>query len=151
MTRRTSRSPALSPPRHDPSLHPAVDESLGLRAAYERSRARTGRTGVARAGSADDVPAHLDALARIATGDRPDEVGLKLALVAPAALDIRTYYEEAALALVDHVPAARQAESWLFRSTEAGRVLIAARDALRDAEYPRGVWFAIVPAGQPGP
>jgi hypothetical protein len=74
-----------------------------------------------------------------------------LALVAPAALDIRTYYEEAALALVDHVPAARQAESWLFRSTEAGRVLIAARDALRGAEYPRDVWFAIVPAGQPGP
>ena len=60
-------------------------------------------------------------------------------------------YEEAALALVDQVPAARQAESWLFRSTEAGRVLIAARDALRGAEYPRGVWFAIVPAGQPGP
>ena len=49
------------------------------------------------------------------------------------------------------MPAARQAESWLFRSTEAGRVLIAARDALRGAEYPRGVWFAIVPAGQPGP
>jgi hypothetical protein len=139
------------PPRHDPSLHPAVDEALGLRAAYERSRARTGRTGVARAGGADDVPAHLDALAHIANGARPDDAGLEPALLAPAALDIRTYYEEAALALVDHVPAARQAESWLFRSTEAGRVLIAARDALRDAEYPRGVWFAIVPAGQPGP
>jgi hypothetical protein len=51
----------------------------------------------------------------------------------------------------DRVPAARQAESWLFRLTEAGCVLIAARDALRGAEYPRGVWFAIVPAGQPGP
>ena len=87
----------------------------------------------------------------IANGARPDDAGLELALLAPAALDIRTYYEEAALALVDHVPAARQAESWLFRSTEAGRVLIAARDALRGAEYPRGVWFAIVPAGQPGP
>ena len=139
------------PPRHDPSLHPAVDEALGLRAAYERTRARTGRTGVARAGGAEDVPAHLDALARIASRAPPEGVGLGLALLAPAALDIRTYYEEAALALVDHVPAARQAESWVFRSTEAGRVLIAARDALRDAEYPRGIWFAIVPAGQPGP
>ena len=139
------------PPRHDPSLHPAADEALGLRAAYERTRARTGRTGVARAGGAAAVPAHLDALARIADGAPPDEVGLELALLAPAALDIRTYYEEAALALVDHVPAARQAESWLFRSTEAGRVLIAARDALRDAGHPRGVWFAMVPAGQPGP
>ncbi len=37
------------PPRLDPTLPAAVDEVLGLRAAYERQRAATGRTMVGRA------------------------------------------------------------------------------------------------------
>ena len=40
-----------------------------------------------------------------------------------AALDVRAYYEEAAMALAGHVPATRQAESWFFRSTESGALL----------------------------
>ena len=151
MTRRTSRSPALSRPVTTPRSTPRWTRRWVCAPPTKGPGPARAEPAWHGAGGADDVPAHLDALARIANGARPDQVGLEPALLAPAALDIRTYYEEAALALVDHVPAARQAESWLFRSTEAGRVLIAARDALRDAEYPRGVWFAIVPAGQPGP
>ena len=49
-----------------------------------------------------------------------NEVGLEPAQLGQAALDIRAYYEEAALALAVHVPAARQAESWLTASPKPG-------------------------------
>ena len=124
------------PPRHDPSLHPAVDEAIGLRPAYERQRATSGRTGVVRLGGADRVPLLIAAFADIAAGAQWDAVGLPPDQIGPAALDVRAYYEEAAIALADHVPAARQAESWLYRTTATGRVLTAARDALRGADYP---------------
>jgi hypothetical protein len=138
------------PPRHDPTIHPAVDEALGLRTAYERTRARTGRTGVVRLGDPDQVPQILATLARIADREPWDGVGLEPAEIAAAALDVRAYYEEAALALVDHTPSARSAESWLYRTTAAGRLLVNVRDELRAAQAPRAVWFPIVPAGQPG-
>ena len=66
-----------------------------------------------------------------------------------AALDIRAYYEEAALALAGHVPAARQAESWFYRATATGGLLREAQRLLRDAEAPRPAWFPLVPVGQP--
>jgi hypothetical protein len=69
--------------------------------------------------------------------------------VGAAALDIRAYYEEAALSLVEHVPAARQAGSWLYRMTEAGQPLVGASDALREAAAPRAAWFRMVPVGRP--
>ena len=68
-----------------------------------------------------------------------------------AALDIRACYEEAALALVEYVPAARQAESWFYRSTIAGSVLRHAQVIIRAADAPRAAWFALVPTGQPPP
>ncbi len=138
------------PPRSDPSSHPAVDEAAGLRAAYERQRAAAGRTGVARLGGPERIPELVVAFTRIADGAPPEEAGLAPEEVPLGGLDVRAYYEEAALALVDHVPAARQAESWLYRRTEVGRVLVGARDALRAAEHPRRVWSVLVPVGQPG-
>ncbi len=137
------------PPRHDATLHPAVDEAIGLRPAYDRTLQRTGRTGVTRTGDADRIPELLTTLARVADGIPAEKAGLDPTLIAGAGLDIRAYYEEAALALADHVPAARQAESWLYRSTAAGRVLTSARDTLRDGGVSRAVWFPLVPAGQP--
>ena len=136
------------PPRTDDSLHPAVDEVLGLRAAYERTFAATGRTGVVRLGGADRVADLVAAFVRIAQGVPIDDAGIAASAVGPAALDIRAYYEEAALALADHVPAARRAESWFYRITHAGAALRGARDALREAGVSRGVWFALVPTGQ---
>jgi hypothetical protein len=63
-------------------------------------------------------------------------------------MDIRSYYEEAALALAGHVPAARAAESWLFRSTQTGAVLHAALASLRAADPPYERLFYIVPVSQ---
>ncbi|MEO8697296.1 MAG: hypothetical protein ABI658_27575 [Acidimicrobiales bacterium] len=136
------------PPRSDTSLPPAVDEALGLRAAYERTFAATRRTGVVRLGGADHVADLVAAFVRIANGVPIDDAGIPANMIGQAALDVRAYYEEAALALADHVPAARRAESWFYRSTHAGTALRGARDALREADVSRGVWFALVPTGQ---
>ena len=139
------------PPRHDPSRHPAVDEALGLRAAYERNRTATGTTNVVRFGGPDRIRELIGVFVAIVEGTRWDEVGLEPARLGQAALDIRAYYEEAALSLADHVPAARQAESWMYRVTETGRVLRTAQAIIRAADAPRPAWFALVPVGQPGP
>jgi hypothetical protein len=137
------------PPRNDPTLHPAVDEALGLRAAYERHRSATGNTNVVRFGGPDRIAELVDIFVRIAAGTRWDDVGLEPAQLGQAALDIRAYYEEAALGLADHLPDARQAESWLYRITATGRVLRAAQSIIRASEAPRQAWFPLVPVGQP--
>ncbi len=137
------------PPLHDPNLHPAVDEAKGLRAAYERSRTQRGVTNVARLGGPDRVPELIQMLIEIGHGAAWESFGLEPVQIGQAGLDVRAYYEEAALALVDHVPAARQAESWFFRTTEAGLVLRRAQAALKAADAPRPTWFALVPVGQP--
>lgn len=139
------------PPRHDPSLHPAVDEALGLRAAYERRYSASGQTNVKRLGGPDRVPELIATFVDIVEGSAWDNVGMEPAQLGQAALDIRAYYEEAALALVEHVPAARQAESWFYRSTIAGSVLRHAQAIIRAADAPRAAWFALVPTGQPPP
>ena len=136
------------PPRHDPSLHPAVDEALGLRAAFERQRAVSGRTNVTRVGGPDKVADLVGLFVSIVEGAEWDSVGLEPQQLGQAALDIRDYYEEAALALVEHTPAARQAESWFYRSTATGKVLRQAQSIIREADAPRTAWFALVPAGQ---
>ncbi len=135
------------PPRHDPRLHPAVDEALGLRPAYDRTWARTGRTGVARLGGPDRIPALVDAFVALGAGADPEHLEVPVRELGSAALDVRAYYEEAALSLADHVPGAREAEAWFYGSTQTGAVLRLARRQLRDAGVSRGVWFAFVPTG----
>jgi hypothetical protein len=61
------------------------------------------------------------------------------------------YYEEAALALVDHVPAARSAESWLYQKTAAGAALKRAQAAMRQAGASQADWFYLVPMSQQQP
>lgn len=133
------------PPRFDPSLPPPVDEANGLRKAYERNRDRRGVTSVGRVVDADGVPAALAALHAIAEGTAWKEAGVP---GNPAAVchDIRTFYEEAALELVDGpAPGARSLESWFFERTEAGRTMLAARAAMRDQGAPFPVWFYMTP------
>ena len=137
------------PPRHDPTLPAAVDEAIGLRPAYERHRAASAITNVVRLGGPDRVAELIGVFVRIVDGEAWDAVGLEAAQLGHAALDIRAYYEEAALALADHVPAARQAESWFYRATQTGALLRKARDIIRDAAAPRPAWFPLVPTGQP--
>lgn len=135
------------PPRHDPTLHPAIDEVLGVKAAYERRRAATGATNVVRFGGAERIPELVGAFVRIVSGTPWESAGIEPDRIADAARDIRAYYEEVALELAGHVPAARQAESWFYRVTETGAVLMQAQAIIRDADAPRTTWFPIVPTG----
>ena len=137
------------PLRDDPTLHRAVAEVLGLRAAFERQRATTGRTLCSRVGGPDEVRGFVESFIRISEGAPFDGAGLDVAHIGAAALDVRAYFEEAALAMTDHVPEARQAESWFYRLTETGRVLRRARAAIVAADGPRSAWFPLVPVGQP--
>ena len=137
------------PPRYDADLAPSVDEARGLRAAYDRGVARRGATEVGRSIAAEEVPDALAALERVVAGEHWKEVyGPRLETLA-VSHDIRAYYQEAALELADGpAPGARQAEAWFFERTEAGKTLLAARDALKDQDAPGGIIFYMVPVGR---
>jgi hypothetical protein len=135
------------PARFDPSVPAAVDEARALRPAWERAYARLGHTQVGRTTDADDIPDAVAGFVRVAEGVPWTEAGLP-GDPAAVAMDIRAYYEEATLSLAGHVPAARAAESWLYRSTEAGKVLKAALAALGAADPPYEQLFYIVPLSQ---
>ncbi len=80
------------PPFHDPNLHPAVDEALGLRAAYERNRIRSGLTNVGRVGDADRIRSLVETFVRIAEGTPWEEAGLDAVQIGQAGLDIAAHY-----------------------------------------------------------
>ena len=134
------------PPRFDPNLPAAVDEANGLRAAYERSVAKRGVTEVGRAITADQVPEALAILHRWAQGEHWKEVPLPGKNTVAVAHDIRAYYDEAALQLVEGPPpGGRAAEAWFFETTEAGKTLLAARKAMESQEAPFPFWFYMAP------
>lgn len=133
------------PPRHDPDLHPAVDEVRGLRHAYDRAVERYGnRAGTGRTVDADGIEGAVEALVRIADGVAWKEAGLP-GIPARVAQDVRGYYELAALGLSDHVPAAWTGARWFFDETQTGAVLLAARRAMADAGVKQPVWFYMAP------
>jgi hypothetical protein len=135
------------PPRHDPSLPPAVDEARALRPAFARAVATYGdRAGTGRVVAPDAVADAVAAFVRIAEGTPWKDAGLP---GAPnrVAQDIRGYYETAALALVEHTPAAWETTRWFLEHTEAGKAIRAARAVMRDAGEKRPVWFYLVPEG----
>ncbi len=134
------------PPRHDPNAHPAVDEARGLRAAYDRAIAQHGnRTGTGRTISADDIPDAIEAFARIADGTVWKEAGVP-GIPARVAQDIRGYYETAALAIVDHTPAAWASTRWFRESTQAGAVIRAAQQSMKNADVKRDLWAYLLPS-----
>ncbi len=134
------------PPRYDPDLAPAVDEARGLRKAFDRSLARRGVTSVGRVVDADGVPDALRVLDAIANGAEWSTAGLPGGNTTAVCHDIRTYYEEAALELVDGpLPGGRALEDWFFDSTEAGATVLAARAAIRDGGGKFPVWFYMTP------
>jgi hypothetical protein len=137
------------PPRFDASTHPAADEALGLRAAYERTRVRNdGRTALGKTLAPEEIPGVVEALARIADEGAPLEE-LKISQdPGRVAADVRAYYEEAALSLTDHVPAARQAETWFFQGTETGALLRRLQRVLKEQGHPRLIWYYLVPSAQ---
>lgn len=133
------------PPRFDPDAHPAIDEARGLRAAYDRAVAQHGgRTATNRAISPDDIPAALEAFVRIAEGTPWKEAKIP-GIPARVAQDIRGYYETAALAIVDHTPAAWASTRWYRDSTKAGEVMRSAQLAMKDAGVRRDLWAFLLP------
>lgn len=134
------------PPRFDSSVPPAVDEAQGLRAAYDRSLERRGRTNVGRAIDVDTIPDALRVLDVWASGEPWKDHALPGKNTTAVCHDIRAYYTEAALELADGpAPGARAVEAWFHEETEAGRTVLAARAALRDQEAPFPIWFYMTP------
>lgn len=139
------------PPRFDPNLPASVDEANGIRKAYDRALERRGVTSVGRSIDADGVPGALQILEDIIAGTPWREAGIPGSNTTALCHDIRTYYEEAALELVD-APIldagaidGRAAEAWFFESTEAGRTVQAARAAIKEQGAPQPVWFYMAP------
>ena len=139
------------PPRHDPALHPAVDEALGLRPAYNRAlSAAAGRTAVGRVAGADGIGDLVARFVTLAETADLEAAGFDADTVRSAAQDLRAYFEEAGLALADHVPAARQLETWFYRHTRTGELVRAAATALEAAGVDRNVWYYLLPGNQQG-
>ncbi len=135
------------PPRFDAALPPAVDEARGIRRAYDRVAARRGVSSVGRVIDADGVPAAIAGFVAIAAGADWRTAELPGGNTTALCHDIRSYYEEAALDLVTGtLPGPRALEDWYFEQTETGRVVLAARDAIRESGAKSAVWFYMTPA-----
>ncbi|MFA5884988.1 MAG: hypothetical protein WDA60_14145 [Acidimicrobiia bacterium] len=111
--------------------------------AYVRAR---GRTSVGIAVDVDGLAAAAAAFARVAAGTPFRDAGLPANAVA-CALDLRTYFEEAALGATGAAPEPGVAEAWFLGDTATGRTLRAARDAMRTAEAPFPLWYYLTSDG----
>ena len=132
------------PPIDDPDAHPAVAEARGLRAAYDRTVARTdGRVGAHRVVAPEDVPAAIESFIRVAEGTPWKEAGIP-GIPARVAQDIRGYYEAAAMALTDHTPQAFEATRWFLTETEAGSAILAAREQMKADGVKQPIWQFLV-------
>ena len=131
------------PARVDPSVPASVDEMRGLRPAFNR----TTETGIRTALDPQTVEAALFAFERVVAGTPWAEAEVPDNPLT-AALAIRSYYEQAAAGLCDHVPAARAAESWFAQTTAAGALMHDAMRVMRAQEAPQPFWFYLLPASQ---
>ena len=132
------------PPRFDSSMHPAVDEANGIRAAYDRAAEQGARAGAGRVVGPDEIPAAIEAFIRIGDGTPWKEAGVP-GIPARVAQDIRAYYEVAALELAEHSPSAWAGARWFMTETETGAVINKARDRMRDDGVKQPVWFYMAP------
>lgn len=133
------------PPRTNADLHPALDEFRGLRPAYDRAVARHGNhAGTGRVVTVDGLEEAISALIRVADGTPWKQAGIP-GIPSRVAQDIRGYYELAALGLSDHIPPAWSGTRWFLDQTESGKVLLAARAAMRDTGEKQPIWFYMVP------
>ncbi|MEZ5225191.1 MAG: hypothetical protein R2710_00550 [Acidimicrobiales bacterium] len=120
------------PPRFDPKLPASVDEANGLR--RRSTGLEPGRvTSVGRVVEPDGIPGALAVFGAIANGAAWKEAGIPGGNTTAICHDIRTYYEEAALELVDGPPPdGRAAEAWFYEQTEAGKTIMAAERRSRN-------------------
>jgi hypothetical protein len=138
------------PPRFDVNELPAADEARALLAAYRRTVAlNDGRTSVGRSIAPEQIGDALKAFQRIIEGIPWKQAEMPGGNPTEASLDIRVFYAEAALSLVDDAvgrkPGAWSTDSWFYERTEAGKLMLAAKAALKAADAPFGLWFYLTP------
>ena len=143
------------PPRFNPAELAAVDEATAIRGAYERTlSSHGGRTNFGRVLTLDQIPDAFRALDRIASGTPWKEAGLP-ADPAQLSIDLRTYYCEAAVSLpgstVDPVGSGWALERWFLERTEGGKLLMRARESMKEAGASFAVWFYMAPLDQTAP
>lgn len=136
------------PPRQDASEPAAVSEARGLRPAYDRAVERAGATQVGRVVAADSIADAIRPFAEVVGGTPWNEVDYPGGDPATLLMDIRAYYEEAAIGLADHVPAARAAESWYYQQTAMGALVRGYLEAVTDADPPFPGAFYVIPMSQ---
>jgi len=136
------------PPRLDPNEVAAVAEARALRPAYERGLARSGAPQVGRVVDADGIPEAIRPFAAVVVGAQWNAVAYPGSDVAALLLDIRAYYETAALGLAEHVPAARASESWYHRKTSMGELLRRYFEIVKQADPPFPGLFYLIPMSQ---
>jgi hypothetical protein len=136
------------PPRLDPNEPAAISEARGLRAARDRGVERTGTTQVGRVVDADGIPDAIRAFVEVVDGTPWNEVEYPGGSPTTLLMDIRAYYEEAALGLSDEVPAARAAETWYYQKTSMGALVRQYLIRVKDADPPFPGTFYVVPASQ---
>lgn len=136
------------PPRLDPGEPAAVAEARALRAARDRGVARIGTSQVGRVVDADGIPDAIRAFVEVVDGAGWNTVEYVGGDPTTLLMDIRAYYEEAALGLSDDVPAARATESWYYRKTSTGELVRRYLDVVKDADPPFPGTFYVVPASQ---
>ena len=71
--------------------------------------------------------------------------GLFFDLDAPRRSRGRVCLRKTAAGIESSKTAGRAAEAWFYEVTEAGKVVMAARQAIKDAEGPFPVWFYMAP------
>ena len=102
-----------------------------------------------RAVEPDFIPDAVAVLVAIADGADWKSAGIPGGNTTALCHDIRTYYEEAALELVvGPLPGPRALEDWFFEHTHTGRIVLAARHAIRDSGANTPVWFYMTPASR---
>jgi D-proline reductase (dithiol) PrdB len=136
------------PPRLDPNEPPAVAEARALRPAFERGLARVARPQVGRVVDADGIPEAIRPFVAVADGAAWNGVAYAGGEPTRVLMDIRAYYETAALGLSDHVPAARASESWYHRTTRMGELLERYFRAVQAADPPFPGLFYVMPLSQ---
>lgn len=136
------------PPRLDPNEAPAVAEARALRPAFDRGMTRVGRPQVGRVVDADGIPEAIRPFVAVADGTPWHAVDYPGGEPTRVLMDIRAYYETAALGLSDHVPAARASESWYHRKTRMGELLARYFEAVKSADPPFPGLFYLMPMSQ---
>ena len=133
------------PPRNNEDLHPVIDEIRGLRPAYDRGIEKFGnRAATGRILGIDDLEGAIESLIRVVEGIPWKQAGIP-GIPSRVTQDIRSYYETAALGLSDHIPSAWAGTNWFLDESEAGKLVLAARAAMKESGEKRPIWFYMVP------